>query len=142
MTGKAEKFEFEIEGTMGNLPALHDFITATLKKLDIDSPPAYDIELAVDEITTNVVKHAYKEKAGRIWVTCFRLGQEFYVIIKDEGKPFDPSTMPPPDLTSELEKRKVGGLGIYFVRRVMTRMGYEYRDGMNIVTLVKKLDQH
>jgi anti-sigma regulatory factor (Ser/Thr protein kinase) len=125
---------------MDNLPALHDFITATLKTMGIVNPPAYDIELAVDEITTNVVKHAYKKNAGRIWVTCYRLGKEFYVIIKDEGKPFDPSTTPPPDLTSELEKRKVGGLGIYFVRRVITRMGYEYRDGMNIVTLVKKLD--
>jgi serine/threonine-protein kinase RsbW len=139
MTEKAERYEIEIEGTMDNMPALHNFITATLKMLGIDNPPAYDIELAVDEITTNIVKHAYKEKVGRIWVTCYRLGNEFHVVVKDEGRPFDPSTTPPPDLTSELEKRNVGGLGIYFVRRVMTRMSYEYRDDRNIVTMVKKL---
>jgi serine/threonine-protein kinase RsbW len=140
MTGKAERYEIEIEGTIDNLPVLQNFVVATLKMLGIDDPPAYDIELAVDEIATNVVKHGYREKAGCIWVTCYRLGEEFYVIVKDEGRPFDPSTMPPPDLTSELEKRNVGGLGIYFVRRVMTRMSYEYRDGKNIVTMVKKLD--
>jgi serine/threonine-protein kinase RsbW len=139
MTGKVERYELEVEGTMDNLPALQNFVTATLKLLGIVNPPAYDIHLAVDEITTNIIKHAYEKKVGRIWVTCYRLDDEFYVIVDDEGRPFDPTTTPPPDLTSELEKRNVGGLGIYFVRRVMTSISYEYRDGRNIVTMVKKL---
>ena len=58
---------------------------------------------------------------------------------KDQGPPFDPSTTPPRDLTSELEKRKVGGLGVYFVRRVMDSISHEYRDGMNVVTMTKKI---
>jgi serine/threonine-protein kinase RsbW len=140
LTAKAERYEVEVEGTPDSLPALQNYVAMTLKMLKIEDPPAYDIRLAVDEITTNIVKHAYKEKAGRIWMTCYRLSDEFHVIIKDEGKPFDPTTTPPPDLTSELEKRNIGGLGIYFVRRVMTRMSYEYKDGKNIVTMVKKLN--
>jgi serine/threonine-protein kinase RsbW len=139
MTVKAERNELEVEGTTDNLPALRNIVAATLKLLGIVNPPAYDIQLAVDEITTNIVKHAYEKMVGRIWVTCYRLDDEFRVIVKDEGRPFDRTTMPPPDLTSELEKRKVGGPGIYFVRRVMTRMSYEYRDGRNIVTMMKKL---
>jgi serine/threonine-protein kinase RsbW len=142
MTEKVERYELEVEGTMGNLPALQNFVEATLKLLGIVNPPAYDIKLAVDEITTNIVKHAYEKKVGRIWVTCYRRDGEFHVIVEDEGRPFDPSRMPPPDLTSELEKRNIGGLGIYFVRRVMTRMSYEYRDGRNVVTMVKKLDKN
>jgi serine/threonine-protein kinase RsbW len=139
MTEKVERYELEVEGTIDNLPALQNFVAATLKLLGIVNPPAYDIQLAVDEITTNIVRHAYEKKVGRIWITCYCRDGEFHVIVEDEGRPFDPSTMPPPDLTSELEKRKVGGLGIYFVRRVMTRMSYEYRDGRNVVTMVKKL---
>jgi serine/threonine-protein kinase RsbW len=141
MTGKVERYEIETEGTMDNLPALLNFVTATLKLLGIGDPPAYDIQLAVDEIATNIVKHAYAGMSGRIWVTCYRLGGEFYLILKDEGKPFDPTRTPPPDLTSELEKRKIGGLGIYFARRVMNSMSYEYRDGMNIITMRKQISE-
>jgi|AGTN01.2.fsa_nt_gi Anti-sigma regulatory factor (Ser/Thr protein kinase) len=139
MMTKAEKYEIEVDGTPDNLPVIQHFIETTLRRMNIDDLPAYDIQLAVDEITTNIVKHAYKERTGHIWVACYCLGSEFHIVVKDEGQPFDPSTMPPPDLTSELEKRNVGGLGIYFVRRVMTRMSHEYRDSMNIVTMVKNL---
>ncbi len=140
MTENIERYEIEIDGTMRSLQVIQRFVEAMLKMLDIADPPAYDIRLAVDEIATNIVKHAYREKPGRIWVTCYRADDEFHVIVKDEGRPFDPTKMPPPDLTSELEQRTIGGLGIYFVRRVMTRMDYEYKDGKNIVTMVKKLD--
>ncbi|MGE5465265.1 MAG: ATP-binding protein [Betaproteobacteria bacterium] len=135
-----ERYEIEVEGTMRSLQIIQHFVEAMLKRLDIVDPPAYDIRLAVDEIATNIVRHAYREKPGRIWVMCYRLGDEFIVIMKDEGRPFDPTTMPPPDLTAGLDKRNVGGLGIYFVRRVMTRMSHEYKDGKNIVTMIKKLD--
>ena len=139
MTVKAERYEIEVEGTMDSLPVVRHFVAATLERLGIGDPPACDIGLAVDEITTNIVRHVYKEKAGRIWVTCYRPGDELYLIIKDEGRPFDLSAMPPPGLTSELENRNAGVPGICFVRRVMTRISYEYRDGINIVTMVKKI---
>ena len=139
MTAMTERYEIEVEGTMRSLQVIQHFVEAMLKRLDIADPPAYDIRLAVDEIATNIVKHAYKEKPGQIWVMCYRLGDEFYVIVKDEGRPFDPMAIPVPDVTSGLENRKIGGLGIYFVRRVMTRMSYEYRDGKNIITMVKKI---
>lgn len=137
-TGK--KYDIKVEGTMDNLPVLADFVESVARETGLGNPPAYDILLATDEITTNIVKHAYAEKKGSIWMTCYRTGDRFYVIIKDQGPPFDPSTTPPPDLTSELEKRKVGGLGIYFVRRVMDSMAHEYRDGMNVVTMTKKIN--
>jgi serine/threonine-protein kinase RsbW len=139
MIADIPRYEIEVEGTPDSLPALQNFVVATLKMLKIEDPAAYDIRLAVDEITTNIIKHAYKDMEGRIWVTCYRLGDEFFVIIKDEGRLFDPTKTPPPDLTAELEKRNIGGLGIYFVRRVMTRMSYEYKDGKNVVTMVKTL---
>ncbi len=139
MMETGEKYDIKVEGTMDELPVLADFVDSVVRKSGLVDPPAYDIKLAVDEITTNIVKHAYREKKGSIWITCYRKGDRFYVIIKDQGPPFDPSTTPPPDLTSELEKRKVGGLGIYFVRRVMDSIAHEYRDGMNILTLTKKI---
>jgi serine/threonine-protein kinase RsbW len=140
VTDMTERYEIEIEGTMRSLTVIQHFVEAMLKRLDIADPPAYDIRLAVDEMATNIVKHAYREKPGRIWVACYRLDDEFHVVLKDEGQPFDPSAVPLPDLTSGLEERNVGGLGIYFARRVMTRMSHEYKDGKNIVSMVKKLD--
>lgn len=119
-----------------------DFVDDSLKALQVQGQSAYDIRLALDEITTNIAKHAYKDlkKPGPISISCDRSGSDVTVVIIDEGPYFDPTKTPPPDLTAELEKRQVGGLGIYFVRRVITQMKHEYTNGRNILTLIKTIE--
>ena len=72
--------------------------------------------LSVDEACTNVIEHAYAyNSAGQITVSCTLNGEKFTVTIEDNGAPFDPTTIPEPNVNQGLDERKAGGLGIYFM---------------------------
>jgi serine/threonine-protein kinase RsbW len=82
--------------------------------------------MAVDEACTNIIKYAYSEEGGVITLTCELQGNDFVVIIRDRGKPFDPSSVPPPDLEADLDERKIGGLGIYLMGKLMDDVSYSF----------------
>jgi serine/threonine-protein kinase RsbW len=86
----------------------------------------FEVQTAVDEACTNIMKYAYPEAGGIIIITCEVRGKHFIVTIRDKGKPFDPSTVPPPDLIADLDKRRIGGLGIYFMRTLMDNVSYSF----------------
>ncbi len=69
---------------------------------------------------------------------CAAAGDEITVEIEDDGRAFDPFDAPPPDLTSSIEERAIGGLGVHLVRSLTDDASYERRDGRNIVTLRKR----
>ena len=52
--------------------------------------------------------------------------------------PFDPLQHEDPDISLLAEDRPIGGLGIFMVRKTMDDVKYEYRDGMNILTIRKR----
>ena len=55
----------------------------------------------------------------------------------DRGTPFDPLAREDPDLSLPAEKREIGGLGIYMVKKNMDGVSYAYRDGQNVLTMRK-----
>ena len=61
------------------------------------------------------------------------------MVLSDSGTPYDPLKKPDPDLTLPLDKKPIGGLGIYMTKKSMDKVSYEYQDGKNILTLEKKL---
>jgi anti-sigma regulatory factor (Ser/Thr protein kinase) len=94
----------------------------------------------VDEACTNIIKHAYFGKGGIINITCELQDNDFVITIKDNGRPFDPNSIPPPDLESDLDRRKIGGLGIYLMKKLMDDVSYSFnaKEG-NKVVMRKKL---
>lgn len=101
-----------------------------------------DLHLALDEVLTNVVSYAYGDDAVRQVAVRIQLHDEVVrAIIEDDGKPFDPFTVAPPDRTPPLHERKVGGLGIHFVRQLMTRVAYERDGNTNRTTLDRTFRQ-
>ena len=73
---------------------------------------------------------------GTIEISCLRRDEDVIVVIKDTGKPFDPTSVQLPDLDAGLEERKIGGLGVYFMKTLTDEVMYEYRDGKNVLRLV------
>lgn len=96
-----------------------------------------EVQTAVDEACTNIMEYAYSQEGGIITITCELQDNDFVVIIRDKGKPFDPSSVPLPDLEADLDKRRIGGLGIYFMRKFMDEVSYSF-DAKNGNTLVMK----
>ena len=136
-----KEFKLTVESKLENLPVIGQFIEDTMRQCQIDSQKAvHAFLLSVDEACTNVIEHAYAYNTlGKITVTCSLIGEEFSVTIEDNGAPFDPTTIPTPDVNQDLDERKAGGLGIYFMKRFMDEVKYSRADDKNLLTLTKKI---
>lgn len=138
-------FELKIESDLKNLEVVSDFVTKTMRALGAkNEKDVFAVQLAVDEALTNIIEHAYVgQKTGKITVRC-KLSEskkEFTVKLLDSGKPFDPRTVATPDTEAELEDRKVGGLGIFFMKRYVQTVKYASRVKENELTMSKILTE-
>ncbi len=97
-----------------------------------------DTQLAVEEAITNIIVHGYQRPDGEIQVICSRMSDAIEIRIADSAPPFDPLSLPEPDLDSTVSERRIGGLGIYLIRQVMDGFSYRYEDGKNNLILIKK----
>ena len=95
--------------------------------------------MAVEEIFVNISEYGYDISAGPVTISAGTDGESSAVLVKiaDSGLPFDPLENKSPDLTVPIAQRRKGGLGIFIVRRVMDEVSYEYKDGQNILTMIK-----
>ena len=106
----------------------------------IPADAEYDINLTLDEIVSNVIRHAYPD--GRVHEFTLRVAvdkDEFWAQVEDDGREFNPTEHPAPDLDAPLAERKAGGLGVHIVRSIMDSFEYECVAGKNLVTVRKKL---
>jgi anti-sigma regulatory factor (Ser/Thr protein kinase) len=99
------------------------------------------ISIAVEEIFVNISHYAYTPNIGsatiRIRIT--ENPPELMMIFRDRGIPYDPTKAESPDLSLPAAEREVGGLGIYMTKQLVDKVSYEYRDGQNILTLLRRL---
>lgn len=104
----------------------------------IDPQSVAGMDLAVDEILTNIISYAYTDGGRHLIDVELCLADNFLSLeIRDDGLPFDPTTVPPPELGAELADRKIGGLGMHFVRSVADEISYRRDRGWNILRLTK-----
>lgn len=101
--------------------------------------PIHHVLLALDELITNIVSYGYREGGEHvIRLTLTRRPDLVDIVLIDDAVPFNPLDAPAPDTTSAPDVRRIGGLGIHFVRKLMDFAAYERRDGNNILRLSKK----
>ena len=107
---------------------------------DIPSRSLYAVNLALDEVVTNCILHGFEDAGGQtLEVHVETSGDALVAQLFDEGREFDPLTVPIPDLTAALGDRQLGGLGIHLVRSLMDRVEYR-RDGRkNVLTLRRRI---
>jgi serine/threonine-protein kinase RsbW len=124
----------KIDARLENLSLIADFIYRSMNQLGIKAG-VLEVQTAVDEACTNIIKHAYSDEGGIITLTCEVRGNDFIVTIRDRGKPFDPSSVPSPDIEADLDKRRIGGLGIYLMKKLMDDVSYSFdaRKGNTLV---------
>ena len=100
----------------------------------------FAVELALEEIFTNIVKYNRKGH-GPIRIELDACDGEVVVTVTDpDSPPFDPFEMPDPDVNQPLERRDPGGLGIHLVRKFMDGIEYSHADGSATVKLRKRMD--
>lgn len=127
----AKKQEFPLtftqrfEAQFKNLAQVRAFIVQHMQDTRFDEDEIYAITMAVDEGFTNIIEHAYGgECEQEIECVCSVDESEFKVFLIDQGIPFDPTTIQEPDISSPIEERQIGGLGIHFIRQNMDEVHF------------------
>ena len=125
----------EVDGALEELAALW-------VELGLDPDVEADLNIAAEEMLTNVVRHGQLPGDGEaIRVKVAVTPAEARIEIEDCGAPFNPIEYPPPNIHASLDERKPGGLGILMVRKMMDETRYEWRDGWNCFLMVRKLNR-
>ena len=123
-----------------SIARLAAFTDALERSLPLSFEQGYLMRLAIEEISSNIIKYSYPPgQPGPIRVDCSCDDRQLCVIISDRGQPFDPHAAPPPDLTSDLGTRTVGGLGLYLVRELSDTLTYwhDVATGWNELVVLK-----
>ena len=133
--------EWTLEAKVENLPALTAYIEEELDRTDCSMKARMQLDVAVDELFSNISRYAYAPDTGDVTVRFDYDESERTVSItfKDRGIPYDPTKKADPDVTLPAEDRTVGGLGIYLVKKTMDGITYRREDGCNILCIRKKI---
>lgn len=128
----AAKFEF--------LDEIREFVGEIARTGGFGDKDVYNIQLATDEAASNIIEHAYEGVSdGVLDLSCGVDKEAIRIVLIDYGDPFDPSAIPMPDLKADLSDRKIGGLGIFLMRKLMDEVQYEPRDDKsNVLTMIKR----
>ena len=123
---------------VGSLAAIFEFIREFLAAHGIDERHAWDLDLVVEELFTNLVKYGRGREA--ISIELDRRDLDAIVRLRDfDVDAFDPRLAPEVDQGRPLEERRSGGLGIHFVRQIADHIDYEYRERRSTITVTKRL---
>ena len=128
----AAKFEY--------LDEIREFVGAIARDGGFSDKDVYNIQLATDEAASNIIEHAYEKITdGILELSCGVRDDLIKIVLIDHGESFDPSEIPLPDLKADLSARKIGGLGIFLMRKLMDEVHYEAKtDKSNVLTMTKR----
>ena len=139
--GKSDEQDFESELTIDNevsdIPKAVDFVAEKAENLPFSLKDKNQIEVAVDEIISNIVHYAYGEGKGKAALRMKSDEKGISITVEDSGMPYNPLEKEDPDITLSAEERGIGGYGIFIVKKVMDEISYDYKDGKNILTMRK-----
>ena len=133
--------QLDVQAIDKNLPQVLAFVDEQLDAADCPKKIKIQIDMAVEEIFVNIAHYAYDPDIGTATVRVDVLGDPPSVDITfiDNGIPYDPLAKQDPNVKLPARERKIGGLGIFMVKKNMDDVKYEYIDGHNILTMKKGL---
>jgi len=133
--------ELDIEAVKDNITEVLGFIDEQLESTGCSPKTLMQIDLAAEEIFVNIAEYAYDPETGpaTVRVEVKPDGSAVIITFIDHGVPYDPLAKEDPDVTLSAAERKVGGLGIFLVKKNMDNIKYKYVNGSNILTIIKKL---
>ena len=133
--------ELTVDATIENIETVTAFVDEQLEVLECSMKAQMQIDIAIDELFSNIAHYAYNPEVGPATVRVEVQQDPLAVIVTfiDNGVPYDPLKKENPDITLSAEDREIGGLGIYMVKKSMDEITYEYKDGQNILSIKKNI---
>lgn len=134
--------EITIAATVENIDVVTDFVNEQLESCDCPIKAQMQIDIAIDELFSNIARYAYNPETGDATVRVEVVEDPMAVVITfiDKGIPYDPLKKADPNTALSAEEREIGGLGIFMVKKSMDDITYEYKEGQNILKIKKNLN--
>lgn len=130
---------FKIQADYEDMPVAEARLQAFAQEHDIPDGTVSRLSLMLDEVLNNIISHGYVgDSGGEIEISFKVLGGAVEVAVADQGIPFNPLTLEPPDTGLSIEERGIGGLGVHLVRSLADDVTYQHEGQRNVLTLVKK----
>ena len=135
--GKNDAKELVVDANTDNLSQVTSFISSFLKENNCPEKTEKQIILAIDEAFTNIANYAYGDKEGKVEISIQKDDNVITIVMRDEGKIFDPLKKDDPDLSLSAEERQIGGLGVFLVKKNLDDVSYSYENNRNVLTMKK-----
>ncbi|MDP3461326.1 MAG: ATP-binding protein [Bacteroidales bacterium] len=130
-----------LQNKLEELEKISLFLEEMAEELEISLAVTMTLNLVIEEAFTNVVKYAFDDAlVHQIEISFEKTGGYLIIKIIDDGKKFDPTLQDDPDVTLTAEDRSIGGLGIFFMRKMMDGVAYHRINNLNVLELTKSLE--
>jgi len=137
------KKRFVLKNELSEIQTLARIVTGFGKKNNLSDEDINDINLSLEEVASNIITYGYdNSQRHRIVINLNLVKGELVIEVTDDARPFNPLDAPEPDIDKPLEERKIGGLGIYLVRKLMDKVEYKSEEGKNILIITKKVKKN
>lgn len=134
------KKELTFKNEEQELSRVAEFVEGICDELELDMHVAMKLQLAIEEMVTNVIFYAYPEgTSADITLVAESDGKELTFVLSDSGKPFDPTAKSDADIDVNPMDREQGGMGILIVKNIMNEVSYQRLGDTNLLTMKKKL---
>jgi len=129
----------KIISDMAEVKKIRSFLRENLKELNLSEKDYFIVELSLLEICINIIKYAYPQEKGEIFLKTWQQKKKIFLEIRDDGIPFDPRESEAPNIEEIIENNKKGGFGIFLALKLMDGFDYKRDNNQNILTIYKKL---
>ena len=134
------KRELTFKNEEQELMRVAEFMEGVCDELQLDMHVAMKLQVAIEEMVTNVIFYAYPEgTSADISLSAESDGSELTFILSDTGMPFDPTAKEDADTETNPMDREQGGMGILIVKNIMNEVSYQRLGDINQLTMKKKL---
>ena len=135
----SQDFSITIENDIEQIQEVVESLTTFGNTHKISPKILYQLSLSIDEILTNIISYGYEHEDHEIDIHIDFKDKTILVKFSDSGEPFNPVEFTPPDMSTDLEERELGGLGIHLVKSMMDGVDYKREKDKNILILTKKV---
>jgi anti-sigma regulatory factor (Ser/Thr protein kinase) len=130
-----KKFQRKID----SLENIFKFAAKFINQNQLSEDTAFSINLVIEELFTNMVKY-HPGNSNDILISITKDSNKLIISLTDyDVEPFDITDTKDVNPNQSLEERRIGGLGLYFVMKMMDNVNYDYKDGQSKITLIKQL---
>ena len=110
------------------------------KENKLTEKTVHDIQMALDELLTNIVNYGYEDSDEHKIDVRFGINDDAVrVEIIDDSKPYNILEQENPDISLSVEDKPIGGLGIFLIKKLMSNVDYYTKEGKNHLVMTKEL---